>query len=54
MSKFQFRYICMMLWFIAALIVSPHSYSTILAAMGMLFGIGAIYSACKERKEARQ
>jgi len=51
MTKFQFRYICMILLFVLGNTSESLLGEWMAWAMGMAFGIGACIAARKERKQ---
>lgn len=54
MSKFQFRYICSLLWFIIAVVFNNPAAEFLALVIGVVFSFGAIYSTWKEHKEAHE
>lgn len=54
MSKFQFRYICALLFFIFAGTLNDPVAHTLAALAAVVYAIGAVWAAWKERKEAHQ
>lgn len=51
MTKYQFRYICMILLFILGNTFESQLGDWIATALGLAFGIGACIAAYKERKQ---